>query len=182
MKAAVGVQDPAAVDLDEYQHVQSPEQDRVDGAEVAGQNRSGMRLQELRPSEALAARSGRHAVAAQDASDGGRRNRVAKLKQLALDPAIAPPRVFAPEADDQLPELLRDRRSATTRSQPESRPAPTHEFAVPAEQGSWGEHQPPRRKSQAKSREDKAIGRNELRPLYVAAQKRPPDGAEPGSR
>lgn len=56
------------------------------------------------------------------------------------------------------------------RSQPESRPVPTHEFAVPAEQGSWGEHQPPRRKSQAQSREDKASGRNELRPLYVAAQ------------
>jgi len=37
------------VDLDEYQHVESPEQDRVDGEEVAGHDRSGMRLQELRP-------------------------------------------------------------------------------------------------------------------------------------
>jgi len=47
---------------------------------------------------------------------------------------------------------------------------PTHELAVPTEQGSWGEHQPRRRKSQAQSREDKAIGRKEVRPLYVAAQ------------
>jgi hypothetical protein len=170
MKAAVGVQDPAAVDLDEYQHVESPEQDRVDGEEVAGHDRSGTRLHELRPAGSLAARSWRQAVAAQNASDCGRRNPVAQLEQLTLDPAIAPTRVLTPQLQDQLPELLRDRRPATTRSQPESQPVPTHEFAVPAEQGSWGEHQPPRRKSQAQSREDKAIGGNELRPLYVAAQ------------
>ena len=41
MKAAVGVQDPAAVDLDEYQYVKSPEQDRVDGEEVAAEHSAG---------------------------------------------------------------------------------------------------------------------------------------------
>jgi len=46
----------------------------------------------------------------------------------------------------------------------------THEFAVPAEQGSWGEHHPPGRKPQAQSGEDKAIGWNEFRPLHLAAQ------------
>ncbi len=131
MKAAVRVQDPAAVDLDEYQHVESPEQDRVDGKEVAADDRSGMRLQELRPSGSLAARSWRHAVAAQNASDCGCRNPVAQLDQLALDAAIAPARVLTTEAEDQLSELLRNRRPATARSQPESRPVLTHEFAVP---------------------------------------------------
>jgi hypothetical protein len=119
MKAAVGVQDPAAVDLDEYQHVESPEQDRLDGEEVAGHDRSGMRLQELRPSGSLAARSWRHAVSAQNAPDGGHRNPVAELEQLTLDPAIAPAQVLTPQLQDQLPELLRDRRPATARSQPE---------------------------------------------------------------
>ena len=41
MKAAVGVQDPAAVDLDEYQYVKSPEQDLVDGEEVAAEHSAG---------------------------------------------------------------------------------------------------------------------------------------------
>jgi hypothetical protein len=112
----------------------------------------------------------RHAVAAQKASDCGRRNPVAQLEQLALDPAIAPTRVLTPQLQNQLPELLRDWRPATTRSQPESRPVPTHEFAVPAEQGVWREHQPPGRQSQAQGGEDKAIGRNELRPIHLTAQ------------
>ena len=66
-----------------------------------------------------------------------------------------------------MPELLRDRRPATTRSQPESRPVPTHEFAVLAEQG--GRTSAARAEAQTPSREDKAIGRNELRPIYLAA-------------
>ena len=170
MEAAVGVQDSTAVDLHEDQHVESPKQDRVDGEEVAGHDRSGMRLQELRPAGSLAARSWRHAVAAENASDCGRRTPVAQLEQLALDPAIAPPLVLAPEAEDQLSELLRERWVATARTVTEVGQMLTHQFAVPAEQGGRREHQPPGRQSQAQSGEDKAIGRNELRPLYLAAQ------------
>lgn len=47
---------------------------------------------------------------------------------------------------------------------------PTYEFPVPAEQGSGGEHQPPRRQSQAQSREHHAISWKELRPLDLTAQ------------
>jgi hypothetical protein len=56
------------------------------------------------------------------------------------------------------------------RSLAESRPVLTQEFAVQAEQGGWGKHQPPGRKLQAQSGEDKAIGRNELRPFHLTAQ------------
>lgn len=89
------------MDLDEYQDLESPEQDRVVGEEVAGHDRSGMRLQELGPSGSLAARSWRHPVTAQNTADCGRLNPVAELEQLALDAAIAPARVLTTEAEDE---------------------------------------------------------------------------------
>ncbi len=102
-------------------------------------------------------------------SDCGRRNPVAQLEQLALDPAIAPAWVLAPEAEDHLSEFLRGRGAATARTETEGGPMLTHQLAVPTEQGGWREHQPPGRQSQAQSGEDKAI-RHEIRPLHLTAQ------------
>ena len=106
MGSAVGVENAAAGDLHEYQHVEGPKQHRVDCEEVAGQGSSGVGAEELRPSGALAARCRRNAMAAKDAADGGRRDPISELEQFALNAAIAPTWVFAAQAQNQFPQLI----------------------------------------------------------------------------
>src|SRR6266702_3696018 len=50
MGGAVGIENAAAADLQEDEHVESPKQHRVDGKEVAGKDRSGVSGEKLRPS------------------------------------------------------------------------------------------------------------------------------------
>lgn len=88
MRCAIRVQDASAVDLHEHGHIQRLEEDSVDGEKVAGQDRAGMGVQELRPGGALAARSGRDSMAAENAANGGRRDFVSELEDLSLDPPI----------------------------------------------------------------------------------------------
>src|SRR5439155_25704409 len=101
MGGAVGVENAAARDLQEDEHVESPKQHRVDGEEVAGQDRSGVGGEKLGPSRTIAARCRRHAMTAQDAADGRSRDMVAELEELALDAAIAPAWVVAAQAQNQ---------------------------------------------------------------------------------
>src|SRR6266581_4493841 len=49
MSGAVGVENAAAADLQEDEHIESPKQHRVDGEEVAGQDCSGVSGEKLRP-------------------------------------------------------------------------------------------------------------------------------------
>src|SRR5712692_5065074 len=94
MGGAVGVENAAAADLQQDEHVESPKQHGVDGEKVAGKDRSGVSREKLRPRRTIAARCRRNAMTAQDAADGGRRDLVAELEELALDAAIAPTRVL----------------------------------------------------------------------------------------
>ena len=96
---------------------------------------------------------------AQNASDGGRRDLVAELEQLALDSAIAPARVLASQAQDQFAQLIRDRRPASPRKQAEGRPMLAYQLPMPAKQGRWGEEEAAGRQSQAQSSQDQPIGR-----------------------
>src|SRR6266566_4852341 len=64
MGGAVGVENAAAADLHEDQHVEGPKQHRVDGKEVAGKDRSGVSGEKLRPSRTIAARCRRNAMTA----------------------------------------------------------------------------------------------------------------------
>src|SRR5206468_7498880 len=116
MGGAVGVENAAAGDLQEDQDVESPQQHGVDGEEVAGQNRSGVGGEKLGPSRAIAARCRRQAMATKDAADGSGRDSMSELEQLALDAAVAPTRVLAAQTQDQVPQLVRDRRPAATRA------------------------------------------------------------------
>src|SRR2546426_11855753 len=105
MGGAVGVENAAAADLQEDEHVESPKEHRVDGEEVAGQDRSGMSGEKLRPRRTIAARCRRNAMTAQDAADGGRRDLVAELEELALDAAIAPTWVLPGQTQNQVAQL-----------------------------------------------------------------------------
>ena len=51
-------------------------------------------------------------MATKDAADGGGRDSMSQLEQLALDAAVAPTRVLAAQTQDQVPQLVRDRRPA----------------------------------------------------------------------
>src|SRR5439155_25007906 len=77
MGGAVGVENAAAADLQEDEHVESPKWHRVDSEEVAGKDRSGVSGEELGPSRTIAAKCRRNAMTTQDAPDGGRRDLVA---------------------------------------------------------------------------------------------------------
>src|SRR6266568_1920476 len=73
MGGAVGVENAAAADLQEDEDIESSNQHRVDGEEVAGQDRSGVGSEKVCPSRTIAARCRRNAMTTQDAADGGRR-------------------------------------------------------------------------------------------------------------
>ncbi len=129
-----------------------------------------MGTEELSPSRPLAARCRRNAMAAKEAADGGRRDPISELEQLALNATIAPTWVFAAQAQNQFPQLIRDWRSASPGAQTEGGPTPTHQFPVPAEQRGGGEEQAPGRQSRAQCSQDHPVGWQQVRPLHLTAQ------------
>jgi len=72
----------AGLHVQEEQHRQRLEADRLDREEVAGQEARCVRPQEGRPGEPRPARRGRDAMPPQERLDGGRRDRVPQLEQL----------------------------------------------------------------------------------------------------
>ena len=95
---------------------------------------------------------------------------IAELEELALNPALAPTRVFPGDANDQAAYLLWDRRSTTTRSTSESRPAAANQFPVPAQDGGRCEQQAADGESAAESCQTQAVGWEQVWLLDVAAQ------------
>jgi hypothetical protein len=93
--------DPSRLVFDEEQHIQPPP-DRVDGEEVARHDPSRLPTQERPPRGGRSSRCRVQPVAAQRRADRGRRYLHAKPQQLTLDPLVAPGRVLAGQADDQL--------------------------------------------------------------------------------
>src|SRR5947208_16839248 len=69
--------------LDEDQHVQPLEQDRVDGEEVAGEDAVGLLAEELDPAAARAVWRWWHALATGDRPDDPRSYRNSQAHQLA---------------------------------------------------------------------------------------------------
>lgn len=109
-----GEVDASCVDLDEEQHVDAAQPDRVDAEEVAREDTRGLGVEELAPRWPLAARSRVEPGAEQDAADGARRDADAELCDLAGDSWVAPAGVLARESQDRLAGLRRNRRPAAT--------------------------------------------------------------------
>jgi hypothetical protein len=63
---------------------------------------------------------------------------MAKAEQLALDPAVSPPRVLPGQLYDQIADLLWDGRAS---SLARVGPFPSDQTTVPGEQGAW-RHEP----------------------------------------
>ncbi len=129
--ATCEVHAPAA-DLEEEDHIEAAEPERVDGKEIAGDNRLGVRAQELAPAE-LGASAGRgYACLSEDLGDRRCRDAYADTGELADDPLVTPTRVFTRKPQHQLTDLLGDRGS--TGSPSGIRPPPAYELPMPAQQ------------------------------------------------
>ena len=106
MERAAGEMDAAAADLDEEEDVELGQPDGVDDEEVGGEEVIAVLADELPPGAMAATGSGREAVAAEQASNGEVGAAPAELEDLALDTTVAPARVLASDAEDQLAELV----------------------------------------------------------------------------
>ena len=93
--------DLPGIELDEEEDVETAEQHRVDGEEVAGQHGGRLGSQELCPSRAGSPRCGLDAMPAKDCPHARGCEADAHRGQLPMDPPIAPGRVLSCQAKDQ---------------------------------------------------------------------------------
>jgi len=109
--AAVGVgghpgeMDPAGVEFHEAQHLQPWQPHRLHDEEVARDHPGGLLAEERLPAAARTPRCRVESVTAKRCADRGCRHAHTKAEQLALDALVAPARVLASEADDQVVDV-----------------------------------------------------------------------------
>ena len=121
---------PPAAKLNEEQHTEAAEPEGLNGEEITGEHRLGVRAQELTPAEPSARASGRHGRPPKDLGDRCRGNPHADTRQLADDPLITPARVLTRKPQHQLTSRVRDRRSAWRPAF--VRPPSPYQLAMPA--------------------------------------------------
>jgi hypothetical protein len=103
---------PTAVELDEEEHVQPLQPDRLDGEEVDRDHAMCLGSQELAPGEPRALPGRPEASLAKQLAHGRGRYRDAEPAKLADDPLIAPPSVLTREAQHELADLAPNWRAA----------------------------------------------------------------------
>jgi len=129
---------PASLDLRNKEHLDAPQQHRVDVEEVARQQATRLGTQEPLPAHARQPRSRPQASTSQDAPHGALPHPVTQLREFALDPPVPPTGVLLGQPDHQLADFLRYRRSARA---VRKAPVTGDQAAMPIEQRGWG-HQP----------------------------------------
>jgi hypothetical protein len=98
--------------LDEEEHVESLQRDRLDGQKIVGDDLARLPAQELAPAELAAPRCRLDPATAQDPPDRARRDPDPEPDQLAMYPPVAPRRVLARKSQYELPQLRARRRPA----------------------------------------------------------------------
>jgi hypothetical protein len=129
--AACEVHAPAA-EFEEEEHVEASEPERLDGEEVAGDNRTGVGTQEVAPAELGASARRRDAGSPEDLGDCCRRDSLTYTCEFTDDPLVAPARVLTRESQHELTDLLRD--CGASRSRSRVRPPSPYKLAVPTQQ------------------------------------------------
>jgi len=94
-----------AVELDDEQHVQPGQSDRLDGEEVTRKRAGGLGAQELGPSRSAAAGCRAEPVAVQQVAHRGRRHAHTELAAFAGDPDVAPTCILASQSQHQFDHL-----------------------------------------------------------------------------
>src|SRR6266536_3879005 len=103
---AAGEVDAPAAELDEEEHVEAAQRDRLDGKEVAGDGACGLLANERRPGCSLAAWRRVYASTLKHSPHRARGEAEAELDQLTSDPLIAPARVLPRQPHHQLAQRL----------------------------------------------------------------------------
>jgi len=99
--------DASGRQLDDEQHVQPPEEHRVDGEEVRSQHALGLGVEELSPGDCRPRRCRSNPSTSKDAPDRAGAKPLAEPAQLAVDPTIAPGRILPGQSQHQLAQLHR---------------------------------------------------------------------------
>ena len=97
---------PPGAQFDHEQDVEALQGNGIDGEEVARQHPGGLDAQEAPPGLDRTLGGGVDAGAVQDQPDRTCRDLVAQADQFALDPVVAPCRVFAREPRGQFADLV----------------------------------------------------------------------------
>jgi hypothetical protein len=133
---AAGEVDAPSGELDEYQHVDPLEPLGLNGEEVTRNHARSLLCQELSPRRGAAAGRRPEAATNEQISDRRSRHLDPELLQFALDAPVAPSRILRCQAEDQLPQLCRQRRPAWTSVVAAQLRA--DQLPVPALQSLWG--------------------------------------------
>jgi hypothetical protein len=123
--------DPAALEGEEEEHVDSFQPGGLDGEEIAGERRRSLLAQEVAPGELVSLRRRGQTVADEDRPHGCRRNRNAEASQFADDPPVAPRWVLACEPNNERLHPTIERRPP--RRSVRIRPATPDQLPVPAQ-------------------------------------------------
>src|SRR5918996_4944002 len=107
--------------------------DRLHGEEVEGQDRPGLRLEELAPGRTVSPGRRPESVGPEQRADRGRRDADPELGELTPDPQASPPGILPSHPQDEVSNLTVGRRPAA--GGPSSvGPLPSHELPVPSKQ------------------------------------------------
>ena len=111
---APGEMHTTTAQLDEEEHVEPLQPDRLHGEEIDGEHTLPMRSYEFAPGRAPARADRTEATFPKPCAHGRRRHRDAESFELPNDALISPARVFCREPQHQLPNFRTNRRPAGT--------------------------------------------------------------------
>src|SRR6266498_4525943 len=109
MRRYPGCNDPPGAQLDEEQHAEGLEPDRLHREEVTGHDPRGLHPKELRPARSGVSRRRAQAVASQQGPDRRGAHPDAELAQLPADPHAAPPGILSPCRSEEHTSELQSR-------------------------------------------------------------------------
>src|SRR5206468_3526185 len=118
--------------LDEEEHVEPAQPERLNREEVTLDHRSRLLAQELSPADARSPRRWLDPVAVENVPNAACRQRHPERDQLALDALVSPARVLRRQTENQIPHLRAKWRPALPT--PSVCPAATDEVTMPAQQ------------------------------------------------
>ena len=134
MLSAAGEVDASRPKLDEEEHVDRPQESRLNHEEVAGEQVLPMVTEEGTPCGGAGTLGcWRDAMALEDIADGRAAHRVGELAQLAMDTGVPPARVLLRQLEDQVFEIRVDARTPSCVVPARERPLAPDKVPVPAE-------------------------------------------------
>src|SRR6266545_6845924 len=155
--------------LDEKEHIEPAQPDRLDREEVTLEDCRRLLAQELPPAHTRAFGCGLDAVTLEHVPDATRREPDPEPDEFAVDALVPPTRVLRRQTQDHLSRLCEQRRPA--RPSTLIRPAAADEVTMPAQKRRRLDQERARPRQQpAECSQQDTIGRPQTRPTYLAPQ------------